>query len=347
VPDAYDPFSRCYEQTEPEVAEFFPQPEKYSEFEPAQIEKPKAIIEHLLDSSSRMMFGGGSKTYKTWAMTDMALSIACGVPWWGFPCLAFPILYINFELKRYYAQARLKAIRIAKKIPNPPENFFIWNLRGFEIAQNLFKDQVVDFIARYAIAVVFIDPFYRLLGDADERISKEIMPLLLLFEELNRLTDASIVCAAHFTKGNQCAKDPLDRISGGASINRHPDSLLTLTKHETEGAFTVDIITRDFPPMVPFVIKWQYPLLIADKALDPAKLKKPAIAKSDAFDQNDLLDLIADHDDEFSTGELETKAGESLGWSRRTFFRKLKALEKEKLIFTSKLSGKWNVKNAA
>jgi len=139
----------------------------------------------------------------------------------------------------------------------------------------------------------------------------------------------------------------MDRISGGASINRHPDSLITLTKHETEGAFTIDIITRDFAPLEPFVIKWQFPLLVADKALDPAKLKKPAPARSDAFDQNDLLDLLAEHDDELSTGDLELKAGESLGWSRRTFFRKLKALEKEKLIFTSKLSGKWNIKNGA
>ena len=31
-----------------------------------------------------MIVGGGSKTYKTWAMGDMAISIASAAQWWGF-----------------------------------------------------------------------------------------------------------------------------------------------------------------------------------------------------------------------------------------------------------------------
>jgi len=270
-------FEAAFKEAKEQAPAKLPDPVEYNEFENSLIVKPKVIVQNLLDSSSRMVFGGGSKTFKTWAMSDLAISIACGLPWWTFKCSTFPILYVNFELKPFYARERFQAIRIAKGIQKIPANLWIWNLRDHNVSNSLnaFRDQAVESILKYSIAVIFLDPFYKLLGERDERISAELIPILNIFEEISKRTDTSTVTSAHYTKGNQAAKDPLDRISGGAVINRHPDSLLMLTKHETEGSFTIDIITRDFPPLDQFVVTWQYPLLVRDDELDPQNIKQP------------------------------------------------------------------------
>ena len=44
---------------------------------------PLVIVEGLLHEGSKMVLGGGSKSFKTWCLADLALSVANGVPWWG------------------------------------------------------------------------------------------------------------------------------------------------------------------------------------------------------------------------------------------------------------------------
>jgi len=329
------------QQTEHEQP--FPAPESYCDFEASQIPKPRIIVDGLLDSGSRMVVGGGSKTYKTWAMSDMALSIACGAPWWKSKCYVTAVLYVNFELKRYYARERLMAIRRAKSIPRCPDNLWIWNLRNFNVAKNLsaFRDATTNFLITHSIGVVFLDPFYKLIGDADERISSELIPVLEMFESISHQTECSSVTGAHFTKGNQAAKEAIDRISGGGVINRHPDSLLMLTKHEQDDSFVVDTIVRDFEPIKPFVVSWHYPLLISNCDLDPAKLKKPGVGKK--FTAQDLLDFIAAHDDEFSNAQLLEAFRHDCGCSRATFFELKKILLSQKVIFLSPTTSKWNL----
>jgi hypothetical protein len=294
-----------------------------------------------------MVFGGGSKTYKTWAMSDLAISIASGVAWWIFKCFLSSVLYVNFELKPYYARERFKAIRKAKGIQKSPANLWIWNLRDHNVSSNLnsFRDQTIEFILEHSIAVIFLDPFYKLVGQRDERVSAELAPVLNMFEDISRSSDTSTVTAAHYTKGNQACNDPVDRISGGGIINRHPDNLLMLTKHETEGSFTIDIITRDFPPISPFVVTWTYPLLLSDSALDPAKIKTPRPGRRKEYDCCELFNILKDHDDELSTAEWQKLVAQETGMSRSLFYNLLKELIAQKKIFLSTISKKWNLKS--
>lgn len=320
----------------------WPDPIPYAEFESTPIEKPRPLVESILDVSSRMIFGGGSKTYKTWVMSDLALSVVVGAHWWGFPTFQAPALYVNFELKPYYMRARMRAIRLAKKLECGP--LFILNLRGYEVTLSMFREMLLKEIERHQILIVFVDPFYKLVGSGDERVSAEINVIMAAFDEINRLTGATILFAAHFTKGNQAGKEAIDRISGGGSINRDPDNLVTMTRHETEHAFTVDFTLRDFAPIAPFVVQWEYPLLVRTE-LDPEQIKRPPTAKrrSSDYSADSLFGLIQKNDDELSTESLIGLAGEELGWSRRTVFNKLDALKREKRIFFSMASNKWNV----
>src|SRR5262249_51704582 len=55
---------------------------------------------------------------------------------------------------------------------------------------------------------------------------------------------------------------------------RDPDSLLIFTRHEMEDAFTVEATLRNFKPIEPFCVRWQFPLMGRDGELDPARLKQ-------------------------------------------------------------------------
>jgi hypothetical protein len=102
----------------------------------------------------------------------------------------------------------------------------------------------------------------------------------------------------------------------------------------------LDFIIRDHPPVDPFVIRWDAPLMVRTD-LDPAKIKKPAIGRPNQFSIQPIIDLISEHDDQLSTKELEAKATEDLGMVRSTFYVKLAQIKKQKLARLSKLSNKW------
>jgi AAA domain-containing protein len=325
------------EKTEAEI----PPPEKYSQFVARDIFRPITLVKDLLDIESRLIIGGASKTFKSWAMIDMALSLASDTDWWGFPCYSASAIYINFELKDYYAKNRFEKVRLAKGIKNPPENLFVWNLRGYDVSGQSFKDMVASFVSDNAVSAIFIDPFYRLLGEADERVSSELMPVLLLFEQISRQCGASVICAAHFSKGNQAAKDPFDRISGGAALSRHPDSLITLTAHENPDSFTVDTITRDFKTIDPFVVNWAFPIFVRANDLNPKDIKKLTKNTNDEYNKDDILNALREHDNEFNTTQLQEYLTEEIGMSRAHFFRLFKQIQND--VFKSIDTKKWNL----
>lgn len=311
-----------------------------------EIPKPKPIIYALFDEAGSMVFGGGSKTFKSWAMMDLAVSVAHGVPWWGWDTEGGGVIYCNFELKAYYCRERFTAICKAKSVPYP-ERLLVWNLRGIHVRLSELRERLIEEIGRHGIACVFIDPFYKLLGERDERISAELMPVLELFDDINAKTGASTVCAAHYTKGNQAAKDPLDRISGGGALNRHPDCLLTLTRHQSDEAFSVDVLARDFVLKEPFVVRWTYPLLCRDGELDPLDLKVPRNigGRAKSYDTAQVCQFLAAFDENgFLAGQAKKILEDHLGIKGGTFDRAWKDLRDEKRIYLSPITGKWHLK---
>jgi hypothetical protein len=311
------------------------------DFKMAPFGKPKPIVEHLLDGASRMIFGGGSKTYKTWAMSDLGLSIAAGAPWLGFSTHQHCVLYVNFELKPYYMQQRLIAIGEAKKLCIAKDQFFVWNLRGYEVSLLLFKERLLEQIENHQVVIVFVDPFYKLLGSADERVSAELNPILATFDEINRLSGAAVVFAAHFTKGNQAAKDPMDRISGGGSISRDPDNVITLTNHEKEECFCLDFTLRDFPPVKPFVVEWKYPLLVRTD-LDPKDLKQPGnVGRKQKMTVTELCTLVPPNDT-ISFTELFKRAQKAFDISQSVFAQRLKEAKQINALYQD-ASGLWGL----
>lgn len=306
-------------------------------FSHEDLPKPLELISGLLHQGSKLALGGGSKSFKSWTLLDLAIAVAYGLPWLRFETTAAPVLYINFEIPPWSWQHRLKTICAARAITQIPGRLTLWNLRGFATNYSTLLPKILA-IAKNRFALIIIDPIYKLYGQADENSASDIAALLNALDFLITQTQAALAWGSHFSKGNQSAKDSIDRVSGSGVFARDPDSLIMFTKHEIDDAFTVESTLRNFPPVPPFVVKWNYPALTLAQDLDPARLKKaggrPLSASPDS-----ITNLIANTP--MSTSDWQKSAYQELGVSRSAFHRLKLDLLSRKRVSQSSIDGRW------
>ena len=256
---------------------------------------PPELIAGILHKGSKLALGGNSKAYKTWLLLNLAVAVATGTDWLGFPTTKGKVLYVNFEIQPQAWQRRIASVTKAQGVELKPGQIQLWNLRGHAAD---FRELIPKIIARAkteGFSLVVLDPIYKLYGGTDENSARDIAELLNMVERLTVDTGAAVVYGNHFSKGAQAGKEAQDRISGSGVFARDPDSLVIFTAHETEGAFTVETILRNFAPVAPFVVSWQFPLMVRDEQLDPADLKQVAGRRRE-HDPVKLLALIANND---------------------------------------------------
>ena len=223
--------------------------------------KPLQLIDGLLEKGSKMIIGGHSKGRKTWNLLHLAVCVATGKLWWGFPTKKGKVLYINFEIPKHHFQDRLKAIK-EKLVIEGSElkgQLTVWNLRG---CANDITDIIEEIIERTKdeFDLVIIDPIYKVLGDRDENSNGDVADLMNHIDRILEEADAAVIFAHHFSKGNQSKKDPMDRMSGAGVYARDADTMVTLTKHSLPETFTVDINVRNYKYIEPFCVTLDHPI---------------------------------------------------------------------------------------
>jgi hypothetical protein len=266
-----------------------------ADFLATPIEPPAELVDGILHKGSKLAFGGSSKSFKTWCLLDVAISVAAGVAWLGRATAQGRVLFVNFEIQPHPWQRRIVAVAKAKGVKIQPGQIILWNLRGHAADFRQLVPRIVERCRAENFALIILDPIYKLYGGTDENAAGDVAALLNSLERLATETSAAIAFGAHFAKGNAAGKEAIDRISGSGVFARDPDSLLIFTKHETDDAFTVEPILRNFAPVEPFAVRWQFPLMTLADDLDPAKLKQVAGRKRQ-HDPAKLLALIANND---------------------------------------------------
>lgn len=306
--------------------------------------EPEQVIGGVLHRASKMVVGGTSKGRKTWALMDLAISVAAGVEWWGFKCTKGRVCYINFEIQEAFFARRSQTICAEKRVVLDESRFDVWTLRGFVGGIETMADDLIRSLQWEDYTLIVIDPIYKALGDRDENKAGDVASMLNLIEKVAVKTGAAIAFGAHYSKGNQAAKESIDRIGGSGVFARDPDSILTMTAHEEEECFTVDATLRNFAPVAPFVVRWKYPLFARDAELNPEQLK-PAKKTNTAgqYTPKFSAQMILDHMsalDGVRTGEIYKTCSTEHGVSRATFYRLWDGLQKEKRIITKGI-GEW------
>jgi hypothetical protein len=209
-----------------------------------------------------------------------------------------------------------------------------WNLRGHAADFEILESEIIRMAgSRYAL--ICLDPTYKLLGGRDENRAGDIASLLNGFERLALETGAAIAFGAHFSKGNQALKESIDRIGGSGVFARDPDTILTLTRHQEDHAFTVEPILRNHPPLPPFVIRWNFPLMARDEMLDPTQLRQAKAGRQAKYGIQDLVGQLGNSRCGKRVGRIKTTTvfqklvcGES-GMSRAKFYDLLKEAEQQ------------------
>jgi hypothetical protein len=301
------------------------------------LDLPDDVIEGVLHRGAKMVLGGASKSFKTWTLTDLAISVATGTDWLGkFATHRGRVLYINLELPRSWFTKRVRIVCDERQINLESGYLKVWNLRGYAADLSKLLPELLREIAPGDYVLIIVDPIYKLLGARDENKAGDIAGLLNEIESLAVKTGAAVAFGAHYSKGNQSQKEVIDRIGGSGVFSRDPDSILNFTRHEAEDCFTVDATLRNHPPITPFVVRWEYPLMCVESALDPARLKQSGAAVKQ-FHAAQLSELLTRP---MSAADFRQVADDETGMSRSTFFRLFGEL-KESGTITPDDNGKW------
>ena len=302
---------------------------------------PAELIHGILHQGSKLVLGGSSKSFKTWALLDMAISVATGSDWLGFPTSKTKVLYLNLEIQSRFMQKRIAWVRDAKGHERTP-GLAIWNLRGHAADIARLAPQIIAQALREGFGLIIIDPIYKVGGDRVENSAEGVADLVNHLERIAVQTGAAIVFGAHFSKGNQAGKEAMDRISGSGVFARDPDAILVFTAHEEAGAFTVEPTLRNFAPCEPFVLRWQWPLFTRDGGLDPAKLKRPKTGRESIYAVSDILDVLGTDELKASEWLKKTKEETMPPMSDATFYGLVKKAAVQKKASKSKITGTWS-----
>ena len=265
---------------------------EWLEFASRDMNPPDTVVSGILHRGSKMVLGGGSKSFKTWTLVDLALSVACGAPWWGFDTKQGKVCYINLEIQEYFFRQRCLDVAQAKEIVVQSGNLFVWNLRGHAADLSAIQAQLSEGLKGRDLSLIVVDPIYKVMGARDENNAGDIAGMLNEIEKLAVETGAAVVFGSHFAKGNPAMKDSIDRISGSGVFARDPDTILTLTRHQEEDHYVVEPVLRNFPPVKPFVVRWLHPLMERDAGADATELRGAKGGRPKKFDAEGLVSIL-------------------------------------------------------
>jgi hypothetical protein len=263
---------------------------------------PQVLIEGILHKGEKMLLGGAAKIGKTWLALDLAVSVASGTPWLGYPTQKGRVLFINFELAPWAFRKRLEWVCMVKGITLNPDEMLVWNLRGYDVEMDKLVDRLLKNLPN-DLALIIPDPVYKTLGDRDENAAGDIADLLRKIELVTRVTGAAVTLTHHFSKGLASAKQEIDRFSGSGVWVRDPDVLVSIQPHEEKGCLVMETTVRNLKSPDPRALRWDFPILVPDIGLDAARVKgfyQPKRDKRQVPEAKQVIDIFPSGFDEKS-----------------------------------------------
>ena len=238
----------------------------------ANLALPAEVVRGLLHRKTKAILCGSSKVGKTNILLDCCLSVASGLPFFGWDTVGGRVLLINLELDEAFFQQRVRAIQQRKGIASV-ENLEVWNLRGVEVTSGMLLGNLRTLEdAQYSLIV--IDPVYKLMTGRSEASGSNISRLGQDISNLINLTGAAVLYGHHSCKGNQTKKRAIDRLGGSKVFGQDADTIITLTEHEQAECFTVEVEARNLAPVEKFVVEWEYPVMELRPTFNPDALRE-------------------------------------------------------------------------
>jgi AAA domain len=302
------------------------------------ISLPATVIEGIAHRGEKVSVGGASKAFKTWILSDLAISVATGGLWLGhFPTTRGKVLHLNFELLPAYFTERLRTLADENQVTLENDYLHVWNLRGFACDLAMLLPKILQRVGSVEYSLINLDPIYKMLGKLrEENLAGDIADLLNQIESLAVKTGAAVCYGAHYSKGNQAQKESIDRVAGSGVYGRDPDSILNFTRLKQDDCFSVEITLRHHPPVEAFGVRWKYPLFTVDVSLDPFDLK--TAGRPEKYNVKDILELV---DQPMSATEIVKVAREEKNIPRRRTYELLAEAKAAGLLKQPQKRGKY------
>ena len=277
------------------------------------------IIHGFLREGETMNIIASPKTGKSWLVLDLAVSVAMGYEWQGYPCNQGRVLIIDNELHPDVLTWRLNQVLVERGVTQERlrDRLFIFSQRG-RLQDINFMGTYMDRLAKGNFKMIIVDAFYRVMPkNMDENDNGTMASVYNLIDRYAGTTGAAFVLIHHTTKGVQANKAITDVSAGAGSQSRACDTHVVLRRHEEEGVVVMDGVCRSFAPPTPCCLRFSFPVWNRDDTLNPAELEgreiQPKRTKSDPV--SDIDNVVAILDTPMSKGKLEAKVQIELGYS--------------------------------
>lgn len=242
----------------------------YSRLMGQQMVGPGWLIEGIWANNSHGMIAGEPKTYKSIISTEIAVSVASGLPMWDTYKVTRqgPVMIIQEENAPWVVKDRLQKVAWGKglldgkvTIPNkgnkvkpgkiyvefPPElPIKILNNWGFDLTQEEHRAVVEAEIDRVRPVLIILDPLYLMLGDIDDNSAQGLRSTLSWLLQLKVTYNTSIMILHHWNKGGQSGRGG-QRMLGSTTLHAWVESALyTSVRDPDKNEVTVEREFRSF-----------------------------------------------------------------------------------------------------
>jgi AAA domain len=284
-----------------------------------EIEEPKHLLQGVMRKKQVTKLSGASKTYKSWTTMELAVAVSQGSKFLKWEANAGRVFYVDTELEKYDFRKRLGDIANAKGVSIDPGDITYMSLRGLSTS----LDKLVSALKKRARGydLIVIDAIYSVLGAREENSNEDIAQIGGLLLQLAEATGAAVVFTHHFSKGSKVGIRGIEKSSGAGAWGRFPDCSIAIDQHSEDGCFNVEVDTRTFAPIKPFVVRRSGSVWSVE-----SEMKVEHKASNNAASLNDILQVLGDQI--ISPGEWEEQVCATLRIKPRTFQdRKAKAIK--------------------
>ena len=272
-----------------------PEPEDLFTSENMNTELVPEVIEGILRQGRKMILTGASKAGKSFLLMELGIAVAMGGKWLSFQCYRNKVLYINFELAKDAFTDRLKAIinHLGIEPKSLSGMFDTLTLRGKAEKFRALMPKIAHKVKKNDYKFLIIDPIYKtLLGDEND--AETVAEFCNSLDKLSAETGATIVFCHHHSKGAGAGTAAQNRSSGSGVFARDPDAIVDLLEidnrdkdgdplevtipdnedlklHDYAFFMRIESVLREFPPMKPTEIVFNYPVHYVVEGLEKAR----------------------------------------------------------------------------
>lgn len=190
------------------------------------------LIAGVLRQGHKMLLAGPSKAGKSFALIELCIAIAEGIPWLGFACTQGRVLYVNLELDRASCLHRFADVYRGMGV-NPmdmhPGHIDVWNLRGKSAPMDKLAPKLIRRAAKKNYTAIVIDPIYKIIT-GDENSADQMAAFCNQFDRVATELGCAVIYCHHHSKGAQGGKKSQDRASGSGVFARDPDAMLDMSE---------------------------------------------------------------------------------------------------------------------